>query len=77
MTPTILQDDPSIKSFFDIVWIKSLALLEHLSFEFLKGLMCSPCLVGQAAARGLLELTHCIGSTDVQSITSKAHNPFQ
>ncbi len=36
MTPVILQDDPSVKSFFTVEQTETLMLFEHLSFEFLE-----------------------------------------
>ncbi len=37
MTSATLQDDPSVQSFFNVVETETLALFEHLSFEFLEG----------------------------------------
>ena len=36
MSSAALQDDPSVESFFNIVETETLALFEHLSFEFLE-----------------------------------------
>jgi len=36
MSPATLQDDPSVESFFNVVETETLALFEHLSFEFLE-----------------------------------------
>ena len=36
MSSATLQDDPSIDSFFNAVKTETLALFEHLSFEFLE-----------------------------------------
>ena len=38
MSPATLQDDPSVESLFNIVETETLALFEHLSFEFLEEL---------------------------------------
>src|SRR6056297_3058096 len=35
MSPATLQDDPSVESFFNVAETETLALFEHLSFEFL------------------------------------------
>src|SRR5699024_2974995 len=35
MSSATLQDDPSVESFFNLVATETLALFEHLSFEFL------------------------------------------
>jgi hypothetical protein len=155
MSSATLQDDPSVDSFFNIVETETLALFEHLSFEFLEefdvfapaetgrtreheppelmrgflhcyykdiygirpverelrntvvwlscGLDRPPSrdavdrfltdlehvvdevfdrLVEQAAARGLLDLTYCIDSTDVRAMpadpeTSKCYDPTE
>jgi len=37
MSSATLQDDPSVESFFNVVETETLALFEHLSFEFLEG----------------------------------------
>ncbi len=37
MSSATLQDDPSVESFFNAVETETLALFEHLSFEFLEG----------------------------------------
>ena len=37
MSSAILQDDPSVESFLNVVETETLALFEYLSFEFLKG----------------------------------------
>ena len=34
MASATLQDDPSVDSFFNVVETETLALFEHLSFEF-------------------------------------------
>ena len=36
MSSATLQDDPSVDSFFNVVETETLALFEHLSFEFLE-----------------------------------------
>ncbi|MCF2238605.1 IS5/IS1182 family transposase, partial [Halobacterium salinarum] len=36
MSSATLQDDPSVESFFNVAETETLALFEHLSFEFLK-----------------------------------------
>ncbi|MFD1642460.1 IS5/IS1182 family transposase, partial [Halohasta litorea] len=36
MSSATLQDDPSVESFFNVVETETLALFEHLSFEFLE-----------------------------------------
>ena len=36
MSSATLQDDPSVESFFNVVETETLALFEHLSFQFLK-----------------------------------------
>ena len=36
MSSATLQDDPSVESFFNVVETETLALFEHLSFDFLK-----------------------------------------
>jgi len=35
MSSATLQDDPSVESFFNVVETETLALFEHLSFDFL------------------------------------------
>jgi hypothetical protein len=37
MSTATLQDDPSVESFFNLVATETLALFDHLSFEFLEG----------------------------------------
>ena len=37
MSTATLQDDPSVESIFDLVATETLALFDHLSFEFLEG----------------------------------------
>jgi len=36
MSSATLQDDPSVESFFNVVETETLAMFEHLSFEFLE-----------------------------------------
>ncbi|MCD2201128.1 IS5/IS1182 family transposase, partial [Halobacterium sp. KA-4] len=36
MSSATLQDDPSVESFFNVAETETLALFEHLSFEFLE-----------------------------------------
>ena len=36
MASATLQDDPSVESFFNVVETETLALFEHLSFDFLE-----------------------------------------
>ncbi len=36
MDSATLQNDPSVESFFNVVETETLALFEHLSFEFLE-----------------------------------------
>jgi hypothetical protein len=36
MSPATLQDHPSVDSFFNVVETETLALFEHLFFEFLE-----------------------------------------
>jgi len=37
MSSATLQDHPSVDSFFNVAETETLALFEHLSFEFLEG----------------------------------------
>ncbi len=36
MASATLQDDPSVETFFNVAETETLALFEHLSFEFLE-----------------------------------------
>jgi len=42
MSSATLQDDPSVESFFNVAETETLALFEHLSFEFLEEFDGSP-----------------------------------
>ncbi|RQG89501.1 IS5/IS1182 family transposase, partial [Natrarchaeobius chitinivorans] len=36
MSPATLQENPTVETFFNVVETETLALFEHLSFEFLE-----------------------------------------